>query len=92
MPVIFAACDDERKADRHEEVREGVTSVATATLPAPARVNELWYPPVRPFTYVKPLGVWAGNIPTAKLASGKKYTYRVDLADGTSFTVTFGVR
>ena len=26
------------------------------------------------------------------LEAGKKYTYRVDLADGTSFTLTFGVR
>ena len=34
----------------------------------------------------------AGSIGSAKLASGKKYTYRVTLADGTSFTFTFGVR
>jgi hypothetical protein len=33
-----------------------------------------------------------GSIPTLKLTAGKKYTYRVSLADGTSFTVTFGVR
>ena len=69
-----------------------MTLVSTRQPADAATINELWYPPVQPFTYVKPLGVWVGNIATAKLAGGKKYTYRVDLADGTSFTVTFGVR
>ena len=35
----------------------------------------------------------AGHDPDARRStSGKKYTYRVNLSDGTSFTVTFGVR
>jgi hypothetical protein len=55
-------------------------------------VNELWYPPVPGFKYDKALGVWSGTIPTLKLTSGKQYTYRVQLADSTSFLVTFGVR
>jgi hypothetical protein len=91
VPVVFAACDDRGNPISTKKFVKGVALLSETTLTA-RTVNELWYPPVQAFTYVKAAGVWAGNIPTAKLASGKKYTYRVDLADGTSFTVTFGVR
>jgi hypothetical protein len=50
------------------------------------------YDHVGSFKYTKSSGQWQGSIPTNRLTSGKEYTYRIDLADGTSFTVTFGVR
>ena len=70
----------------------GVTLFSTATLPSAAKVNEAWYLPIGSFAYVSAAKTWIGHIPTAKLASGKMYSYRVNLSDGTSFTVTFGVR
>jgi hypothetical protein len=92
VPVIFTACDASGKPIGTKGFAKKVTLVSTANLPASARVNELVYPTIKTFTYVKQTGLWTGNILTANLATGKKYTYRVDLADGTSFTVTFGVR
>jgi hypothetical protein len=91
VPIVFAACDPQGNPISTKKFVKGVTLVSSTNLTA-GTVNELWYPPVQAFTYVKPLNVWAGNISTVKLATGKKYTYRVDLNDGTSFTVTFGVR
>ena len=69
-----------------------VTLVTTAALAPQAGINELRYPTTKTFSYDKRTGLWSGNILTANLTAGNKYTYRVDLADGTSFTVTFGVR
>jgi hypothetical protein len=69
-----------------------VTQVSSTALPTSAKVNELWYPPIGAMRYDKVLKLWTDFIPTATLASGKKYTYRYDSSDGTSFTVTFGVR
>ncbi len=72
---------------------KSVTLVSTTALPASARVNETLVPADRPASSMsKSSSAVDGHIPTLKLASGKKYTYRVLLADGTSFTVTFGVR
>ncbi len=71
----------------------GVVLVSSQTLPAAAAAsgaNEAYFLPF-PFVYAKAADVWLGTIPTADLEAGKKYTYRVDLADGTSFMLTFGV-
>ncbi|GAA1975355.1 hypothetical protein [Microbacterium pumilum] len=92
VPVIFSACDAKGVPIGTRGFVTGVTLLSTTTLPAGAKVTELWYPPVGAFTYVRATKTWLGHISTFHLATGKKYTYRVTLADGTSFTVTFGVR
>ncbi|MFD4958315.1 hypothetical protein [Microbacterium sp. NPDC058389] len=92
VPIVFRACDAAGNSIGTKRFVTGVVLVATADLPSSARVNEAFYPPIGSFTYLKPAKTWVGAIPTLKLKSGKKYTYRIDLADGTSFTVTFGVR
>jgi hypothetical protein len=92
VPVVFAACDANGKPISTKNFVTSVTQTSAAELPSTAKLNELWYPPIPKFSYVKATSTWAGTIPTVKLAAGKKYTYRVALADGTSFLVTFGVR
>ncbi len=92
VPIVFRACDASGKSISSKGYVKSVSLISTTNLPANAKVNELWYLPIGSFAYVSASKTWVGQIPTAKLASGKKYTYRVDLADGTSFTVTFGVR
>ncbi|GAA5196265.1 hypothetical protein [Microbacterium jejuense] len=92
VPIVFRACDAAGKPISTKKFVTGVVLVTTADLPSSAKVNEAFYPPIGSFTYSKLTKTWVGAIPTVKLKSGKKYTYRVDLADGTSFTVTFGVR
>ncbi len=92
VPVVFHACDPKGKAVGSNGFVTGVTVVSSSDLPTSATINEAWYVPAGSFTYAKGPAAWAGQIPTAMLESGSKYTYRVDLADGTSFTVTFGVR
>jgi len=92
VPVVFRACDATGKPIGTKKFVTGVVLVATSDLPSSAKVNEAFYPPIGSFTYLKPAKTWVGAIPTLKLKSGKKYTYRVELSDGTSFTVTFGVR
>ncbi|MDY0908355.1 hypothetical protein, partial [Microbacterium sp. CFBP9034] len=56
-------------------------------------VNELplLLPTVKP-VYVPRTGLWAGAIGSLSLTAGQKHTYRVSLADGTSFTFTFGIK
>lgn len=92
VPIVFRACDASGKSIGTKGFVKSVTIVSTTSLPANAKINEIWYLPIGGFTYVKAAKTWIGQIPTAKLVSGKKYTYRVSLADGTSFTITFGVR
>ncbi|GAA5209610.1 PD40 domain-containing protein [Microbacterium kyungheense] len=92
VPIVFRACDAAGKSIGTKRFVTGVVLVATADLPSSAKVNEGLYPPIGSFTYAKLTKTWVGAIPTIKLKSGKKYTYRIELADGTSFTVTFGVR
>jgi hypothetical protein len=92
VPVIFAACDANGNPVGTKNFVKRLTQTAVSELPRTAKVNELWYPPIPKFSYAKATGTWVGTIPTLKLTAGKKYTYRVDLADGTSFLVTFGVR
>lgn len=92
VPIAFRACDASGKPIGTKNFVKAVTLVSTTTLPASARINELWTPPFTGFTYLKAADVWLGQISTVKLAKGKKYTYTVLLADGTSFPFTFGVR
>lgn len=92
VPIVFRACDASGRSIGTKGFVKSVTLVSTTSLPASAKINEAWYLPLGGFTYLSASKTWIGHIPTAKLARGKKYTYRVSLADGTSFTVTFGVR
>jgi hypothetical protein len=92
VPVSFRACNSQGKPIGTAGFVTGVTLVSSVALPATAKINELPYLPLAKFTYVKAATLWTGSIPTAKLDRGKKYTYRVQLSDGTSFLVTFGVR
>ncbi|MET0734987.1 MAG: hypothetical protein ABWY55_04995 [Microbacterium sp.] len=92
VPIVFRACDASGTSIGTKGFVTGTTLLSTENLASGAKVNEIWYPPIGGFTYVKAAKTWIGHIPTAQLVSGKKYTYRVALADGTSFTVTFGVR
>ena len=92
MPVSFTACDPAGNPIGTKKFVKEVVLVTTTSLPTSAGLNELWYVPVGGFTYSSSTGLWQGYINTAKLSAGKKYTYRVMLSDGTSFTVTFGVR
>ncbi|MBP1079257.1 fructose-specific component phosphotransferase system IIB-like protein [Microbacterium terrae] len=92
VPVIFRLCDD---LGRLVTTRGAVTSVTleSQTALAKAAVNELplLLPTIKP-VYVSNTGLWAGAIGSATLKSGVKYTYRVNLADGDSFTFTFGIK
>ncbi len=92
VPVVFTACDANGNPIGTKKFVKGFTLVSTAPLAPSAGVNELSYVYVGTFKYATSSGQWQGFIPTNKLTSGRKYTYRVDLADGSSFTVTFGVR
>lgn len=92
VPIIFRACDANGKPITTKGFVTGVTLVGTAPLAAKAKINELWYLPLGSFGYSSLLKSWVGTIPTLGLAGGKKYTYRVSMSDGSSFTVTFGVR
>lgn len=93
IPIIFRACDENGKPISTKGFVSTVTQISATALPASAKVNKVIYllPTIKP-TYVKLTGTWAGSIGFATLASGKKYTYRVTLADGSWFTFTFGVR
>ena len=91
--MIFRACDADGAPIGTKGFVTSVTLLSTAALPASARVTEDWFPPIGAgFTYSKSTQLWTGHIQTLKLVSGNQYTYRVLLADGTSFIVTFGVR
>ncbi|WP_248146877.1 hypothetical protein [Microbacterium aoyamense] len=93
VPLLFTACDRTGKPIGTSGFVKSITQVSVVPLPSTAKVNEILYilPTVKPL-YVKATGLWVGSIGSASLAGGKKYTYRVTLADGTSFTFTFGVR
>jgi hypothetical protein len=92
VPVVFRACDADGTPIGTKKFVTGVTQVSSAPLPAGARINELWYPPINTFIYAKKAQTWVGMIPTRTLRSGTSYTYLVSLSDGTSFELTFGVR
>lgn len=92
VPLVFRACDAKGDAIGSKGFVTGITLVETRSLPRSAKVNELWFPPITGMTYSKAAKTWIGALSTKSLTRDKKYTYRVSLADGTSFLVTFGVR
>jgi hypothetical protein len=91
VPVVFRACDAKGKSIGTKGFVTGVELVSAAKLPVKSKVNEFLYPHLGT-VYSSVAKIWQTSIPTGSLAGGKLYTYRVSLADGTSFTVTFGVR
>ncbi|WP_404429346.1 hypothetical protein LG299_08910 [Microbacterium lacus] len=92
VPLVFRACDAQGQAIGTEGFVTGVDLVETRSLPRSAKVNELWFPPITGMAYSTVTRTWISTLATSSLIEGKKYTYRVSLADGTSFLVTFGVR
>jgi hypothetical protein len=94
VPIAFRLCDEFGQPVTAEGSVTSVTPVSSAALPkkGPA-VNELPYliPAVKP-VYVPLTGLWAGSLGSGTLKAGLKYTYRVNLADGSSFTFSFGVK
>lgn len=93
VPVIFRALDDDGDPIGTMDYVTGVVLVSSQDLTAAAAAsgaNEAYFLSF-PFVYADAADVWLGTIPTSELEAGKKYTYRVDLADATSFTLTFGV-
>ncbi|MGN6218955.1 MAG: hypothetical protein ACTHNQ_05585 [Microbacterium sp.] len=96
VPIRFIACDAAGSPIGTKNFVKSVTQVSKTALEPSAKANENFTPPISggadKFTYAKATGVWSGTIQTSKLASGYRYTYRVDLRDGTSLTLTFGLR
>ncbi|MHC2999866.1 hypothetical protein [Microbacterium sp. HJ5] len=94
VPVVFRLCDGFGRLVTAKGSVTSVTQVSAAPLPkkGPA-VNELpvLLPTITP-VYVPLTGLWAGSIGSASLKGGQQYTYRVNLADGTSFTFSFGIK
>jgi hypothetical protein len=94
VPVVFRLCDEFGRLVTAKGAVTGITRVSSSALPKKGpTVNELPYliPAVKP-VYVPLTGLWAGSIGAGTLTSGQKYTYRVDLADGSSFTFSFGAK
>jgi hypothetical protein len=94
VPVIFRICDEFGRIVTAKGSVKSVTQVSATALPKKGvNVNELplLLPTVKP-VYVPHTGLWAGSIGSATLKAGQKYTYRVSLADGTSFTFAFGIK
>jgi hypothetical protein len=91
VPIIFRAYGDDGLAIGAAGFVKDVVLVTSAALPASASVTEGYFLAF-PFVYADAPDVWLGSIPTADLEGGERYTYRVELADGSIFTVTFGVR
>ncbi|MDY0908353.1 C25 family cysteine peptidase [Microbacterium sp. CFBP9034] len=94
VPVIFRLCDSLGQVITAKGSVTAVTPVSATALPKKGvAVNELplLLPTVKP-VYVPRTGLWAGAIGSLSLTAGQKYTYRVSLADGTSFTFTFGIK
>ena len=94
VPVVFRLCDQYGRLVTAKGSVTGVTKVSATALPKKGvSINErpLLLPTVTP-AYVPLTGLWAGSIGSRTLKAGQRYTYRVDLADGTSFTFAFGVK
>ena len=92
VPVVFRACDMRGNPINTKGFVKSVTLVATTALPANSKITELWYPPVTAFGFRPVARTWVGMISTPKLPARKRHTSEVLLTDGTSFTLTFGVR
>ncbi|WP_127473414.1 hypothetical protein [Microbacterium sulfonylureivorans] len=94
IPVLFRLCDEFGRLVTAKGSVTGITQVSATALPTKGvNVNErpLLLPTVKP-VYIPLVGLWAGSIGSATLKGGQQYTYRVDLADGTSFTFAFGIK
>ncbi len=93
VPIIFRACTTAGTPITHEGPRED-GDAGLEHGPAGDREAQRAVVPADRIVHLREgaLKTWVGQIPTAALARRKKYTYRLDLSDGTSFTVTFGVR
>jgi len=92
VPVKFSACDGSGNPIGTKNFVTSVTVVSSSALTSEAGVNEQKYPPAASFVYSKSTGTWLGYIQASKLSPGKKYVFSVLLADGTSFTMAFGIR
>jgi hypothetical protein len=96
VTVRFTACDAAGAPIGTKNFVKAVTQVSKTALVAGAKVNETFTPPVSgsadKYSYAKATGIWSGTIQASQLAAGYRYVYRVELRDGTSVTVTFGVR
>ncbi|MFH8251317.1 hypothetical protein ACH3VR_13175 [Microbacterium sp. B2969] len=90
VPIIFRAYADDGTAIGTKGYVAGVVLLSSQAMPASTKATEAYFLPFG-FVYADAADLWLGSIPTADLDGGRRYTYRVDLADGTSFTVTFGV-
>ncbi|WP_127473410.1 PD40 domain-containing protein [Microbacterium sulfonylureivorans] len=94
IPVLFRLCDEFGRLVTAKGSVTGITQVSATALPTKGvNVNErpLLLPTVKP-VYIPLVGLWAGSIGSATLKGGQQYTYRIDLADGTSFTFAFGIK
>jgi hypothetical protein len=92
VPVVFRACDAAGKPISTKNFVKSVALVSSVALAPSAKINEIWYLPLGTYGFQSISRTWVGVINTGKLDRGKKYSYKVSLADGTSFTLTFGVR
>ena len=93
VPVVFSACDASGKPIGTKDFVTSVTQPSRARhLPARRASTSRSTRRRRSFVYTKSTGTWTGYIQASKLTPGKQYVYRVLLADGTSFTLTFGIR
>ena len=92
VPVVFSACDAAGRPLGTKDLVRSVTQLSSTALPGDSVVNEQKYPPSANFSFTRSTGTWTGYIQASKLTPGKQYVYRVLLSDGSSFTMTFGVR
>ena len=90
VPISFRACTPDGDPITAPGWVTGVVLVGVSALPKNPVVNEQKHAATGPFAYSARTRTWVGSIPTLD-AKDKRYTYRIDLADGTSFFVTFGV-
>ncbi len=90
VPISFRACTPDGVPITAPGWVTGVVLVGVSALPKNPVVNEQKHAATGPFAYSARTRTWVGSIPTLD-AKDKRYTYRIDLADGTSFFVTFGV-
>jgi hypothetical protein len=90
VPVTFRACDYLGNPITTAGFVTGVTLVSTVALRQNPKVNETSAAPTGAFAYSTRRQAWVGTIPALDVKN-RLYTYRIDLADGTSFTVSFAV-
>ena len=94
VPLRFRLLDTTGNLVTNPGVVTGLTKVAETSLGARAKVNEPVTNgvPSSSFRYVKSGQRFVYLMGTTNLTSGVKYTYEVQLDDGSSFRFTFGVK